>query len=303
VKSGRAVPTSRFQELATDIHGSSLDWFFDQWVNRIALPRLTLENVTVRKDAEGWQVRGRLMQSGNTIFHLPLQLAIDTNKGQEKRTLWIKTKTSDFDFHTQDEPQKLMVDPNYEVLKVQRMPPRFWWFWHLQPGFIVIYGTSSEAPANKSAAERFAIDYLGYDHEILKADVDVNEADLRNKCVFLIGRPETNRIAQQFKDSFPINFDGARFTWQGTTYDKPTEGVAQVIDSPTDSKGLMVMYAGLSTEAILKLCDLGLYDSDSSYVIFDGDKQLLAGDWEDVDSNLYWKFDTQSSVQLTTIRQ
>jgi hypothetical protein len=54
----------------------------------------------------------------------------------------------------------------------------------------------------------------------------------------------------------------------------------------------MVMYAGLSPEATLKLCDLELYDSDSSYVIFDGDKQLVTGDWEDADANLYWNFDT-----------
>jgi hypothetical protein len=55
----------------------------------------------------------------------------------------------------------------------------------------------------------------------------------------------------------------------------------------------MIMYAGLSPEATLKMRDLESYDSDSSYVVFEGDKQLLTGDWEDADSNLYWKFDTQ----------
>ena len=52
------------------------------------------------------------------------------------------------------------------------------------------------------------------------------------------------------------------------------------------------MYAGLSSGATLKLWDLQLYDSDCSYVIFDGDKQLLKGDWEDVDPDLYWNFDS-----------
>jgi hypothetical protein len=291
-KSGQAVPTSRFQELAEDIHGEPLSWFFNQWINGIELPRLKLESVTVRKDTEGWQVQGRLLQSGNAIFRLPLELAVDTDKGREKQKLWVENKATDFDFHTKDEPRKIVVDPNYEVLKIQKMPPRLWWFWHLQPEFIIIYGTSREAQANKTAAQRFNNDYLELDGEIVKADTDVNDADLKTKCVFLIGRPETNKIAQQFKYSFPIKFDGARFTWQGTAYNKPTQGVAQVIESPIDGKGLMVIYAGLSPEATLKLCDLELYDSDCSYIIFDGDKQLLTGDWEDADSNLYWNFDT-----------
>ena len=45
-------------------------------------------------------------------------------------------------------------------------------------------------------------------------------------------------------------------------------------------------------EATLKFCDLELYDEDTSFVIFDEDRELLRGDWEDVDSNLYWKFNT-----------
>jgi hypothetical protein len=80
-KLNQAVPTSRFQELAEDIYGEPLGWFFNQWVNSIELPRLKLEKVIVRKDQEGWQVRGRLAQSGNAIFRLPIELALDTKKG------------------------------------------------------------------------------------------------------------------------------------------------------------------------------------------------------------------------------
>jgi hypothetical protein len=37
---------------------------------------------------------------------------------------------------------------------------------------------------------------------------------------------------------------------------------------------------------------LDLFDSDCSYVVYDGDKRVAIGDWEDVDGNLYWNFDT-----------
>jgi len=296
-KSHQAVSTTRFQELAEDVYGEPLDWFFNQWVNSTELPRLKLEKVAVRKDKKGWQVQGRLLQSGDTILRLPAELALDTKNGREKLKLWIERKATDFDFRTLNEPQKLIVDPDYEVLKIQKMPSRLWWFWDVYPNYIVIYGTLAEDKANKSAAELFISDYLGLGSEIIKADTDVNEADLKTKCVVLIGRPETNKVARRFKDIFPIKFDKNKFTWQGVTYGEPSQGVAQVIENPNDSQSLMMMYAGLSPEATQKFCDLYLYDADASFVIFNADKELLRGYWEDVDNNLYWNFDTHPSVR------
>jgi hypothetical protein len=297
-KSRQPVSTSHFQKLAEDVYGAPLGWFFNQWVNSMEWPQLKLETAAVRKDKEGWLVQGYLLQLSDTAFRLPIELSIDTKRGREKQKFWIETKSTDFEFRTQNEPQRLVVDPNYEVLKIQKMAPRLSWFWNVHPEYIIIYGTLAEAKANKTAAERFRNNYLG--SEIIKADTDVNEADLKTKCVFLFGRPETNKIAQQFKDVFPVKFDGGKFTWQETTYDQPMQGVAQIIENPNNAKGLMIMYAGLSLEATLKFYDLNLYGTDASFVIFDTDKELLRGDWEDADSNLYWNFSTQPSAQLTS---
>jgi hypothetical protein len=291
-KSKQAVPTSRFQEVAEEIHQKPLGWFFSQWVNNNELPRLTLEKVVLIKKEKGWQINGHLLQPDKKTFRLPIELAIDTKNNREVRSIWMDDKVLDFDFTTLSKPEKLVVDPEYKILKLQKMPPHLSWFWNSYPDYLVVYGTLEEAEINKVAAERFNSDELGLDREIVKADTDVNETDLSTKCVFLIGRPEANKVAQRFKDSFPIRFDGARFTWQGTTYDKPTQRLHQIIENPNNTQGLIIMYAGLSQEATLRMCDLESYDSDCSYVVFDGDKQLLTGDWEDADDNLYRNFDT-----------
>jgi len=295
-KSKKAVPTIHFQKLAEDIHGKPLEWFFSQWINSTELPRLKLENVTATQDNYGWRIRGRLVQSAKNIFRLPIELAIDIENGREIRTLWMDDKVTDIDLRTLSKPEALIVDPEYKVLKLQEMPPHLVWHWDVFPEYIIVYGTIAEAKANRTAAERFCGYWLGVSGKKIRADMDVNDADLRAKCVILFGRPETNTIAQQFKGSFPIKFDGAKFTWQGTTYSKPTQGVAQVIENPKDGGGLIVMYSGLSPEATLNMWDLGLYDSDCSYVIFDGDKQLVSDDWENVDSNLYWKNSSHTSA-------
>ena len=296
-KSCQAVPTSRFQELAKDVYGEPLGWFFSQWLDRTELPRLKLEKIAIGKDTEGWRIQGRLLQLGETSFRLPLELALDTKKGREKQRLWVERKATDFEFRTLHEPRKLVVDPDYEVLKIQKMPPHLGWFWDVYPELVIVYGTLGETDANKTAAERFNNDWIGLGNERIKADTEVNDADLKSKCVVLIGRPEANKITQQFKDSFPIKFDEDKFTWQGVTYEQASQGVAQIVENPNNAQNLMIMYAGLSGESTQKFCDLYLYDEDTSFIIFDADRELLRGDWEDVDSNLYWKFDARSSVR------
>jgi len=291
-KSGQAIPTKRFQELAHRIYGKSLSWFFNQWVNSTDLPRLKLENVIATKNNGGWQIEGCLLQTGNKTFRLPIEIVLDTENGREERKLCLEKKAADFKFRTSHKPRRLVVDPNYEVLKVQKMPPCLSWFWDVYPRLVIVYGTLAETEANKKAAELFNSDELGLDSKIIKADTDVNDTDLKVKCIFLIGRPETNRIAQQFKDRFPVKFDGAKFAWKGVMYDKPKQGVAQIVRNPNHAQGLMIMYAGLSPEATLKFCDLYLYDPDASFVIIDTDKEMLRGDWEDMDSNLYWSFNS-----------
>jgi hypothetical protein len=289
-KHNKAVPTSRFQELAEDIYGASLDWFFNQWVNIQGLSRLKLEKVTATKDNEGWQVEGFLLQTSDITFRLPVEIAMDMKDGIEMQKLWMGSKTEEFHFHTQNEPKKLIIDPDYEVLKIQKMPPHLVWFWDIYPDMLVVYGTLSEEKANKTAAERFNNEYLGLGAKIIKVDTDVNEADLRTKCLVLFGRPETNKIAQKFREGFPVKFDGSKFIWQETTYDDPAQGIAQIIENPDNTQGLIVMYAGLSMEATQKFCDLYLYDAEASYLIFSGDNEILRGDWEDYDSDLVWSF-------------
>ncbi|MBA7473577.1 hypothetical protein ES707_08917 [subsurface metagenome] len=223
--------------------------------------------------------------------------SLSIRKTAEKiEKLCVDSRALDFELRTQNEPQKLIVDPDYKILKIQRMPPRLLWFWDVYPDLIVIYGTLAESKANKTAAERFNNEYLVLDHEIIKADTDVSQDDLKSKCIILFGRPETNKISQQFKDIFHIKFDEDKFTWQGVTYDKPTQGVAQIVENPLDPESVIVLYTGLSGDATQKFCDLYLYDVDASYVIFDHDKQLVSGDWEvdevdEVDSDLVWNFE------------
>jgi len=158
----------------------------------------------------------------------------------------------------------------------------------------------AEAEANKKAAERFIDEFAGLGHELIKADTAVTENDLQ-KSLILFGRPETNKIARRFHNSFPIKFEKNRFSWQGVVYNRPTQGVAQIIENPLDHTNTVNLYAGLSGDATLKVCDKsewqqeldGYYiiDLNTSYIIYDQHNKLVSSDWEDSDSDLVWNFE------------
>ncbi len=295
LESGRPVPTSRFQELAENISGEALGWFFEQWVNRNELPRLRLAGVSVAKQKDGWRVRGQILQSGDVPFRLPLELAIDTAHGREGRLLQVAKRSTPFEFHVDEEPQRLTVDPDDQVLKVQKIPAHLWWYSDMSPKVRVIYGTSLETEANRTAAERLNSELLGLGQEIVKADTDIHDSDLKADCIFLVGRPEANTLSRKLQHIFPVKFDKNTFAWKGRTYAEPMEAVAQIVEKPRGAHNLIIMLAALSAQATQRFPYAFLGRSDRSYVIFDGDKQLLQGDWEGADPDLVYDFQSSSA--------
>jgi transglutaminase-like putative cysteine protease len=288
--SSEPIQTDRFIQMAGNIYGESLEWFFDQWEKSKGLPHLKLDKVTLEKDNNGWRIKGKLIQSGRSFFVLPVEFSLETEKGRELFTTWQRERITDFEFQTINKPSVLKADPNYDILKIQKMPLRLSLIWDSYPGIILIYGTVSESEANKAAAERFNNDYLGLSPEVIKPDTTITTNDLNTECVVLFGRPETNKITKRFENTFPIKFNRDNFSCNGITYSKTSQGLAQIIEHPVRQKGQFILYAGLSATAMLQFGDLYLYDAPSSFVIYDGDKQIISGDWE-ADPDLSWKFE------------
>jgi len=305
VSSGKAVPLAEFQQLAETVYGQSLRWFFEPWMNETELPEFKLNQVGLNRDGEDWRVSGHLLQTSKLFYRLPIELALYTEQGVARTTLWQEERDAEFQLRTSRKPLKLVVDPNHEILKIQRMPLHAYWLWEVDSkDVVVIYGTTGEMEANKAAARSLTADYYFWPASI-KADTEATAEDLDAKCLVLIGRPAVNKIAERLRDRFPIKFEGAQFTWQGTTYDQATQGAIEVVDEGRSSKRVTILCAGLSAEAtrnIRALDDLYAffyspssrlrYDglAMTSYVIFDRDKQVLSGDWEVADPDLVWKF-------------
>lgn len=123
VKAGEPVSMARFREIAEDIYGQPLDWFFRQWVGYTELPQLQLNGVTFSQDEKGWHVRGSLRQLNKSLFRLPVELVIETTRTAECKMVWVDNKDTEFEFRIIDRPQQILIDPNNEILSIREMPP------------------------------------------------------------------------------------------------------------------------------------------------------------------------------------
>jgi len=294
-----SVSTEKFEEIAENVHGKTLGYFFDEWVENHSLPQLKLEKVSMKKVAGKWRISGRIIQE-EKLFHLPLELLVQSESDTLKHEIWLDSMSYNFDFSTQGKPEKIIIDPDYHIPTDRWMPPQLEMLWYSYPDFTVVYGTLKESQANKAAAERFVAEFAGLDDDIVIADTVINEEVLNSKCLILFGRPETNQVSQHFKDFFPVKFSGDQFSLNGVNYDQPSQGVAQIIENPLNSGSMIILFAGLSDEATGNVCDKKewreemdgnfVIDYDASYVIFDDHKKLESGDWKDTKSNMVWVF-------------
>jgi len=107
----------------------------------------------------------------------------------------------------------------------------------------------------------------------------------------------TNKITFQLKNTLPILFDRNKFLCQGVTFAKPSQGIVLITESPVNSNGWIILYAGLGKEATIQMCKLSPFKPAASYIIFEENNVLTSSDWKGFDNGLVWKFENDELDQ------
>ena len=111
--------TAQFQANQEAHHGSSLDWFFQEWVygeNRpayeLGYSSADLGNGTYRN-----YIRVRQAQSNAGTFSMPVQLRLVTGAGSELHTVWNNLADQDFVLDSSAPLTAVQFDPDNWILK------------------------------------------------------------------------------------------------------------------------------------------------------------------------------------------
>jgi hypothetical protein len=100
--------------------GKSMEWFFEEYVRGTGVPHYKVEFTTHKTD-KGFQVRGKLFQSGvprSFIAPVPLYVSLPAGHSVLLGTVVAAGEETSFSFHSQTEPHKLLIDPHMTLLSV-----------------------------------------------------------------------------------------------------------------------------------------------------------------------------------------
>ena len=170
-----------------------------------------------------------------------MEIAVITEKGICVNTIWSESSVTEFEIQVSSRPKRIIVDPNFHIPCLRKMPAKLYMFWHYYPNLVVVYGTSKESDANRTTSEQFNTNNLGLESCFIKPDTSVTKEDLGQDIVILIGRAETNELTKRLENAFPIEFNNSEFSWQGLTYRNPSQGIMQIVESPVNPLGWIIL--------------------------------------------------------------
>ncbi len=112
---GRSASLEQFEQLAEEIGGQPLDYFFGQWVRSTGVPQFEMEYVIYRTQ-KGFRVAGELKHELE-IFRMPIPVRVETEGPPVTQVVETAGPSSAFSIETFGKPLRIEIDPDYNVLK------------------------------------------------------------------------------------------------------------------------------------------------------------------------------------------
>jgi tetratricopeptide (TPR) repeat protein len=114
---GKNASIDDFEKLASEIAGENLRYFFAQWVEGTGVPEFSVDYQIIRTRGGKFRTRGTVKQSLDAL-RMPVQLLLRSEGDTQTTTIRIEGKSEDFDFESNGQPQEVVVDPNFKILRM-----------------------------------------------------------------------------------------------------------------------------------------------------------------------------------------
>lgn len=142
---------------------------------------------------------------------------------------------------------------------------------------LIVYGTVTEAGANRYAAEQIQKKYLDWFESAvpIRKDFEASDEELRTHDVIFVGRPETNSVLNAWKNKIGLNSEGGMFRIAGKDHASETEALALAAANPLDQKHMVLVLAGNNSLETVRLAEAGF--NRTEYAIFNSGKETSSG--------------------------
>jgi len=278
---------SDFQHLAEMLSGKKLDWFFDQWITKTGIPQMKIYNVKSISENGQWRTRGRVRIVGYQKYSSFITVGIQTGNEMHTTQVFLGSDTNGtyhndvpFEIFSPAKPTRAILDPFGDVLKIQKLPPKFSDIRDPGEGLMIVGSFDQEYLLGLALKDSAEFDRYGWSITI-KSDSSVTLADLQNARVFLYGKSTENRVVADLQEKFPFRFTGDSILIHGEAIFDSTLAMEQIIESPYIAQGLLWWNAPFSTKAVPSL-----FPAETSWELVRGKDVVSSGTWDIQDENL-----------------
>ncbi|MBK9089537.1 MAG: hypothetical protein IPL90_10990 [Holophagales bacterium] len=217
------------------------------WIEAQGFPDPKVEAKST-KDGDAWTVSLVVTQAG-TPYHFLGSVAIDAGGKRLVKPYEVKGERTELVFSVPQKPERVVFDAGRDIPVPLANPYSFVNFSDDFTRTKIVYGTTRQIEANHTLALRFQTTLAdSYSEELppVVKDAELAEEELAASDLFLLGPPSDNSLVARLLDKLPVTFGKGFFTYDGTTYARPDDGLYLCLPSPWNSERVVWLFAGNS---------------------------------------------------------
>jgi hypothetical protein len=252
---GQAVTAAQFQAHLEKGTGKNWTGFFDPWLNQTGLPRLELVKVESARAGKKWTLKATLRrdQQGPSLSAL---VTVETARGEGTARALLDRETATATVAVDARPVRLIADRHGLTARSNGGPFTILSFENDLEESLIVYGTQDEEVANREAATLLQGALRRREHNIsvpIRKDSEVTEAEMKCRHLLLIGRPDSHLLVARYAGALPVRFGLRSVEVRGEVYAHADTAVVAAAEDPLNRRYSLVVIAGLSSAATLRV--------------------------------------------------
>ncbi len=114
---GRAARVDDFREVAEEVSGQKLEWFFDQWITQTVLPDYVVASATSARTDDGqFRTTATIRNTGTGV--MPVEVAFGAGEGRVVRRVEVSSRgEAQVTVMTPAAIRQVEVDPNKWIIQ------------------------------------------------------------------------------------------------------------------------------------------------------------------------------------------
>ena len=227
--------------------GRDLTPFMNDWLTRPGGPKLSITEVTSRREADGWVVSGIILQAA-PLFNIEVPLRLETAGAQANSGITIRGERTRFAIASREKPRRLSLDPDAESFRVLgpgEIPATV----NSIKGSTTLVGVVTENCLATSETFKALLASLSQGDAPVIKEADLSRAAAQKDLLFC-GRPRNLALLPDLPEGFELA--EAAFSLESVTFPAPDALLFLVTQRPGSSGQVTALFQPLSEAAAAK---------------------------------------------------